>query len=115
MRKCPIMTTHRIKVGFVADLPPGQRKLIPTDLENILVLNVAGQFLAISNTCPHAGGYLSYGPLTGYTIECPLHYWPFDVRTGLLVEMEGSGLDERLNTYPVVVEGDEIFIEMQSA
>jgi len=73
---------------------------------------VGGEFFALSNTCPHAGGYLNYGPLDGYLIECPLHYWPFDLRTGELIGIFEE--DARLNTYPVIIEGDEVFVELPS-
>lgn len=93
-------------------MPPGAKKLVKTELENILLVNAEGQYFAVSNTCPHSGGYLNFGPLTGYVIECPLHYWPFDVRSGELVGMEETGLDDYLNTYPVTVESGEIYIEL---
>ena len=97
----------------MADLPPGSKKLIKTDLENILLVNVEGRFFAVSNTCPHAGGWLNYGPLNGYIIECPLHFWPFDVRTGLLDgEMMEAGYYDRLCTYPTSVANDEVYIEL---
>ncbi len=104
------MSDSRISAGKVVGWPPGHKKMLSTDLENILVVNVDGQFYAVSNTCPHAGGWLNYGPLTGFMIECPLHYWPFDVRTGDLINMEGSGLEEQLDTYPVEVENGEVFV-----
>jgi nitrite reductase/ring-hydroxylating ferredoxin subunit len=103
---------ERVRAGHITEFPFGRKKLIKTDLENILVVNVGGEFFAVSNTCPHAGGYLNYGSLDGYIIECPLHYWPFDLRTGCLVGMEELGEDEYLNTYPVLVEGDEIYIQL---
>ncbi len=106
-------TTNRVKVGSVAQLPPGIKKLVKTPLENILLVNVEGQYFAVSNTCPHAGGYLNFGPLTDYIIECPLHFWPFDVRSGALVGMEDTGIEEdRLNIYPTSVEDGEVFIEL---
>ncbi|HEX2909454.1 MAG TPA: Rieske 2Fe-2S domain-containing protein [Chloroflexia bacterium] len=100
----------KVRVGKVEEIPPGTKKLIQTELENVLVVNVEGEFYAVSNTCPHAGGYLNYGPLTGYVIECPLHFWPFDVRTGQLVQMEESGLEEQLNRYETLVEEGVLFI-----
>jgi nitrite reductase/ring-hydroxylating ferredoxin subunit len=95
----------------VAQLPPGSKKLVKTTLENILLVNVEGRFFAISNTCPHAGGYLNFGVLTDYVIECPLHYWPYDVRTGQLL-LEGAEPEDCVNSYPTLVENGEVFIEI---
>ena len=106
------MAEVRISVGRMADLPPGTKKMVNTPLETVLVVNVQGEFFAVSNMCPHTGGWLVYGPLTGYMLECPLHYWPFDVRTGLLIGMDNLGLDEHLNTYPTLIENEEVYIIM---
>ena len=106
-------TPHRrLRAGRIEDIPPGSKKFLPDYYENILVVNVDGQFFAVSNTCPHAGGWMAYGPLDGYILECPMHYWPFDVRNGCLAGMEDSGLFERLNTYAVTVEAGEVFVEL---
>ncbi len=100
------------KVGNLADFPFGARRMFQTHLENILVVNAGGDFFAVSNTCPHAGAYLNYGILEDYIIECPLHYWPFDLRTGCLVGMETGWQEGKLETYRVVIKGEEIFIEL---
>lgn len=103
---------ERIRVGRLSQFPFGRKKLIIHELENILVVNVGGEFFAVSNTCPHAGGWLNYGPLDGYIIECPLHFWPFDLRTGCLVDMPEADEEDKLNTYPVIIEGDDIFVQL---
>lgn len=89
----------RFVVGPAADIPPGSRKRILVDGRPILVLNVKGEYFALSDTCPHKGASLSQGVLTGlvksgdepgrYTYErageiirCPWHQWEFDIRTG---------------------------------
>jgi nitrite reductase/ring-hydroxylating ferredoxin subunit len=105
------LCTNLISVGRVEELPPGSKKLVETDLGNILVVNVEGQFFAMSNTCPHACGYLNYGLLEDYVIECPLHGWPFDVRSGQLLINETEP-EDCLNTYPILVENGEVFIEL---
>ena len=106
--------TRRIRVGRVGAIFPGARIAIPTPLETVLVVNVNDEFYAVSNICPHAGGYLNHGPMEGYIIECPLHYWPFDVRNGKLVGFDDFDMSECLNSYPTIVEGDELFIEIPS-
>ena len=39
----------------------------------VVLLRQGSQFYAISATCPHAGGPLDEGPLTGDVVECPWH------------------------------------------
>jgi 3-phenylpropionate/trans-cinnamate dioxygenase ferredoxin subunit len=85
-------------VAAVSEIPPGGRKLVQAGGRAIVVFNIGGEFFALSNRCPHRGGDLSKGLLTGlvlsdepgeyqYTrlgeiIRCPWHSWEFDIRTG---------------------------------
>ena len=39
----------------------------------VVLLRQGSQFYAISATCPHAGGPLDEGTLTGDIVECPWH------------------------------------------
>ena len=74
------------------------------------IYNIDGQYYAINNICPHLGGVLHYGFLEGKVITCPLHLWEFDVKTGKCI-WPGR---ERIATYPVKVEGDDILVDVDS-
>jgi 3-phenylpropionate/trans-cinnamate dioxygenase ferredoxin subunit len=85
-------------VAPVAEIPPGGRKLVDVKGRAIVVFNLGGEFFALSNRCPHRGGSLCAGRLTGLVessepgeyrysrrgeiIRCPWHAWEFDIRTG---------------------------------
>lgn len=85
-------------VAAVSDLPPGSRKLVTIRGRPIAVFNLGGEFFGLLNRCPHQGGSLCEGALTGLVtaerpgeyrisregeiIRCPWHGWEFDVRTG---------------------------------
>ena len=85
-------------VARAAELPPGARKLVRAGSRAILVLNVNGELFALSDACPHRGGSLFRGKLTGAVsssapgryalarcgeiLRCPWHGWEFDIRTG---------------------------------
>jgi 3-phenylpropionate/trans-cinnamate dioxygenase ferredoxin subunit len=107
-------------VATVAEIPPGRRKLVEVAGRSIGVFNVAGEFFALRNTCPHQGGPLCQG-LTGSLVlaarpgeyslsrpgemlRCPWHGWEFDMRTGQ------SWFDPertRVRNYPVTVASGE--------
>ena len=90
------MTRH--VVAAVRDLPPGGRKLFTVRGRPIAVFNLDGQFYGLLNRCPHQGGSLCEGLLTGLVladapgeyrmerageiIRCPWHGWEFDIRSG---------------------------------
>ncbi|MFT8247227.1 Rieske (2Fe-2S) protein [Roseomonas sp. BN140053] len=85
-------------VAAARDIPPGGRKLVQVGHRAIVVFNLGGEFFALLNRCPHRGGSLSEGKLTGLVessapgeyrysrrgeiIRCPWHSWEFDIRTG---------------------------------
>ena len=60
------MTRH--VVASVGDIKPGEKKLVTVKGREVGVFNVGGEFFALANRCPHAGG--------------PWHGWEFDIRTG---------------------------------
>ena len=52
-------------VAQTSDLGPGQMKSVEFDGEEVIVVNVDGEYFACGNTCPHAGGPLVDGELSG--------------------------------------------------
>lgn len=71
-----------VTVARVAEIPPGSGKTVDINGIWIALFNVDGSFHAMDNTCPHAGGPLGEGHLTGNVVECPWHGWSFNVSTG---------------------------------
>ena len=52
-------------VAGVAEVPPGTAKLASAKGRDIGLFNVAGKFYALANRCPHKGGPLCHGRITG--------------------------------------------------
>ena len=104
----PATARRKVVVGAINDLQPGEcaRFSLP-DGDELAVYNVDGEFYATNNFCPHQGAPLAEGALCGYTIECGLHGWQFDVRTG-----ECLTVPEQLETYRVITEDGWIRIEL---
>ena len=77
----------------------------------ILLANVGGRILAVSDVCTHARSRLSDGYLdeAGCTVECPLHNAVFSLETGEALEFPA---DEPLPTYPVTVVDGDIHIDL---
>ena len=85
-------------VAAVHDLAPGTRKRVELNGRIVVVFNLGGEFFALGDRCPHRGGPLSQGQLTGLLespqpgeycysrrgeiIRCPWHSWEYDIRTG---------------------------------
>jgi nitrite reductase (NADH) small subunit len=65
-----------------AALHEGGRVVVLIEGKAIALVRVEGIAYAIADTCPHRGGSLGLGDLSGHHLYCPLHAWCFDVRTG---------------------------------
>jgi nitrite reductase (NADH) small subunit len=91
-----------------ADLPPGRGRCVTVGRRDVALFRVEGEFFAIDNACPHRGGPLSEGDLSGCVIYCPLHAWSFDLRTGV----SPSNARARVGTYPVRVVDGTIEVEV---
>ena len=90
------MTRH--VVAATSEIPPGGRKLFTVKGRPITIFNLDNQFYGLLDRCPHQGGSLCAGIVTGllqskqpgqytYTrkgefVRCPWHGWEFDIRTG---------------------------------
>jgi nitrite reductase (NADH) small subunit len=74
------MPWHRIAAA--EDCPPGAAKELVVADRIVALFNVGGQFFALDGICPHQGGPLGEGALTGCIVTCPWHGWQFDVRSG---------------------------------
>ncbi len=98
------------------ELPPGERKLVYLDGQQIALFNIDGQLYAISNRCSHARGPLSEGEIIrdgengACTVRCPWHYARFDLATGEVVDGVASA---PVPTYAVEVRDGKIFIGRQ--
>jgi nitrite reductase/ring-hydroxylating ferredoxin subunit len=104
------------RAGFVAvarldEIAPGETLRVEVGVTLICLANVGGRIYAVSDDCPHIGGALSDGELTGCTLTCPVHLAQFDVRDGRV--LRGPARDD-VPTYAVRVEGDQIFVALES-
>jgi len=118
----------RYVVGRASDVAPGERRIVEVAGRSIGIFNVGGEFFALRNRCPHQGGPLCTGRLSGFLesavpgeyrysrpgeiLRCPWHGWEFDVRTG---QSWVDPVRTRVRSYEVaVVPGTAIEDEQES-
>jgi nitrite reductase (NADH) small subunit len=103
-------------------LAPGERIVRDFDGLSIGVFNVGGRFYALHNRCPHRGGALCLGPVTGTAVtdadfrfvygregevlRCAWHGWEFEIASGR------SLVDPRVRakTFPVELEDGGVYL-----
>ena len=72
-----------VRVACVADCPPDHSIEVVAEGKVIALFHVDGQFYALDGICPHQGGPLGKGTISGCVITCPWHGWQFDVTNGI--------------------------------
>lgn len=92
----------------VADVAPGQTRLVNVGEQSVAIFNVGGTCFATQDECTHRGGPLSEGNLEDHVVTCPLHGSRFNVTTG---EVVGGPATRNLETFRVQVEGDIARVE----
>jgi len=99
---------ERHEVAKTSEIPAAGGHCVEVGGKEIALFVIEGAYYAIDNLCPHAGGPLSEGEKVGQGVTCPWHAWTFDFATG------ASSVNPaiKVHTYPVVVEGDGLFIEL---
>lgn len=114
-------------VAKAAELPDGERKIVPNGNYEIGVYRVNGDLFAYQNVCPHQGGPACEGLLMAKVEEviaedktyqgmrfnhdemhivCPWHGWEFDLASGDMV----ADRKFRLRKYDVVEKDGGIYV-----
>ncbi|GIN08104.1 nitrite reductase NAD(P)H small subunit [Shouchella clausii] len=74
--------------------------------ELALFMQEDGSVRVLDNKCPHKGGPLSEGIVSGNYVYCPLHDWKICMKTG-----SAQGGDQgNVACFTVKVEGDDIYV-----
>ena len=98
----------RHRVARLADLPERVGWLVEVGGREIALFRAGDRVHALDNVCPHRGAALAWGDVREGVVFCPLHAWPFELASGRCPEFEGVAVD----TFPVVVEGEDVFVEL---
>jgi nitrite reductase (NADH) small subunit len=113
---------HWVRITPVENVPPregravliGDREIALFNLGHSTAPGAGDQFLATDNQCPHQGGPLCDGIVTGHSVVCPLHAWKVNLESGQ-VERPTHGTDHCVTTYPTRVEDGVVLIGLPAA
>jgi 3-phenylpropionate/trans-cinnamate dioxygenase ferredoxin subunit len=95
-------------IGPAENFPVGKGVCVEVGGKKYAVFNTTGQYYAIDDLCPHAGGSFSDGPLAGNKVSCPLHGAEVDVRTGVCGPPSASDVE----TYDVSCDSTDLFLHV---
>ncbi len=114
--------SERAAVLPVSELPAGARARVEAFGAEVALFNVEGALFAVANSCPHHGGPLVHGRISGTRLPaapyehrygrknriltCPWHGWEFDLETGRALFDDSV----RVRTFDAQVEGDAVVL-----
>lgn len=121
----------KVRIGKVADFPAGQLTPVEAAGTKLFITRDDEGLCAARNRCPHMALPLTSGPggqhVEGGVVTCPWHNSRFVVRSGENIDWvtgfagrDVPGWSQKLvragrtpaplTTYPVSVEGDDVFV-----
>jgi len=98
------------RIAYCRDIPLREGRALKVGNRKIAIFNLGDRFLAVDNRCPHKGGPLADGIVSGASVVCPLHAWKISLETG-----EGANSATASNcveTFRTRVEHGVIFLEL---
>ena len=99
-----------VRITPIQNIPLREGRSVQVAGRDIAIFNLGDRFLAVEGSCPHKGGPLAEGIVTGTTVVCPLHAWKVDLESGA-VKNSASPVP-CIETFPTRVEGGVILIEI---
>src|SRR3954452_20378449 len=78
------------KITSAENIPIREGRSVTVGERQIAVFNLGNRFAAIENRCPHSGGPLCDGIVTGseghHAVVCPLHGWKISLKRGAILK-----------------------------
>jgi nitrite reductase (NADH) small subunit len=100
-----------IRVTRAENIPLREGRSVKIGDDEIAIFHLADdRFVAVDNACPHRGGPLCDGIVSGDTVVCPLHGWKISLEDGNVLKPE---VCVRVGTYPVEVEDGVLRVFMK--
>jgi len=101
-----------IRVTETENIPLREGRAVQIGDREIAIFNLGGRFVATDNACPHRGGPLADGIVSGTHVVCPLHAYRVCLESGNVTKPE---VCVKVDTYEVRVEGGVVMVDVDEA
>ncbi len=101
-----------IRVTNVENIPLREGRSVMLGDTELAIFNLGDRFVAVDNACPHRGGPLCDGIVSGNTVVCPLHAYKVCLDTGAVLKPDVA---IRVDTYEVRVHDGVISVRLEAA
>jgi nitrite reductase (NADH) small subunit len=118
----------RCHVGRLGDFELNVCRIVEVAGREVGIIRTEQGVFAIANRCPHMGGGICYGTITGVmtasspeditydeeqkAVRCPWHGWEFLLSSGAAV---GGITNRRLRRFPLQVIQDDVYVILREA
>lgn len=102
-----------LRIAYCSDIPAREGRAVRIADREIAIFNLGTRFLAVDNRCPHRGGPLADGIVSGTKVVCPLHAWKFSLENGEGVSAPSQG--SCVQAFPTRVEDGIVLLELRLA
>jgi nitrite reductase (NADH) small subunit len=99
-----------MRITSAQNIPLREGRSVNIAGREIAIFNLGDRFLAVDGRCPHKGGPLAEGIVTGTTVVCPLHAWKVDLESGA-VKNSASPVP-CIETFPTRLEAGVVLVEL---
>jgi nitrite reductase (NADH) small subunit len=102
-----------IRITEAANIPLREGRAVRFGPEVLAIFNLGQKFLAVDNRCPHQGGPLADGIVSGDSVVCPLHSWKVCLSSG---EVKRPAEQQAcVRSYPVKVVDGIVLVQLSAA
>jgi nitrite reductase (NADH) small subunit len=99
-----------VRVTRIENIPLREGRAIQIAGHDIAVFNLGDRFMAVENKCPHRGGPLADGIVSGGTVVCPLHAWKVDLENGQVTNRPEE--NPCVKTFATIICDGEVMLEL---
>jgi nitrite reductase (NADH) small subunit len=110
MKETKAKSKRWTRIAYCHDIPLREGRAVKVGDREIAIFNLGDRFLAVDNRCPHKGGPLADGIVSGASVVCPLHAWKISLETG--EGADSASASSCVETFRTRVEHGVIFLEL---
>jgi nitrite reductase (NADH) small subunit len=101
-----------IRITEAANIPLREGRSVRIGNDELAIFNLGDRYVATDNACPHRGGPLCDGIVSGSTVVCPLHGWKVSLDSGNVLKPD---VCVKVDTYPLKIEDGVILIQIEKS
>jgi len=99
-----------VRITKAENIPLREGRAVQIAGHDIAIFNLGDRFLAVENKCPHRGGPLADGIVSGRTVVCPLHGWKVELESGQVTNRPEE--NPRVKTFATRVRDGVVMLEL---